>query len=535
MSFSQFRFSQLDPLPKIDNVQLGNTIGQGSFAIVKLASLKNQTFAIKFIHRQMCLRRGLSDDEIAREVLLHRHCSGHPNVIKVLHHGADTNWLFIAMELATGGDLFDKIEPDVGVDEVVSQFYFKQMISAIEFCHKQGVAHRDIKPENILLDSRGNLKLTDFGLAAVFMKKSGAKRLCYTPCGSPPYMAPEVVDRNGYDPAKADIWSLGAVLYVLLAGETPWEEPSMHDPDFRKFAESGGKVLSGAWARFSPPVLSLLRLLMRPNVEERGTIDRAMNHIWVVRDNILAAPDGTCKDPMLLTTKLFENLHIGLSDEAFHQSSQAERYDSMVDQNNYPMSQPVADIAAMMDDGDPVDIMLRQLPATQQAYTERSKPRADLSEMENIIKIVSSDPALLQFSTDKKAAIAKLSMDAFQMNSAERLTRFFSVLDLQDLVEILMTSLTRMGVQCSYNFDEENIPDDMKLGTKGSLQISVVLRDRRKMYLRGCIKVSRVQNLRLKKVEFFKTTGDPLEWRRFFKRTTVLSREAVYVDKSEEP
>jgi serine/threonine-protein kinase Chk1 len=481
---------------------------------VKVATVKQHVFAIKFIHRKISHHHGLSDEAIGKEVLLHRTCSGHPNVISLLHFGTDSNWLFIAMELATGGDLFDKIEPDKGVDEQVAHFFFKQMINAVEYCHQKGVAHRDIKPENILLDKDGNLKLADFGLAAVFKKKDGSRRLCNTPCGSPPYMAPEIA-RGKYDPAQADVWSCGAVLFVMLSGETPWDEPTKTDPLFKDFLEKDGKVFHSPWNKFSPIVLSILRMVMKPDVDKRSTIEKLRAHPWVSKDNPLSTPDGMCKDPLLLTARLLENLHIGLTDEHFIASSN-DQYESM--QNHFTASQPVADIAAMLDDQDS-----QHLPSTQQEFTEYNRAMMDdsLSERESIFKIISKDPAILQFSSNR----SNLSQIEHFRN-VERLTRFFSVLPIETLVPIILSSLNSVGISTSGFHYDDITEDDVK---RHPIQISVVTVDRRKMYLRGSIKISQSPGLKLKIVEFVKTKGDPLEWRRFFKKITIQSREAVYI------
>lgn len=427
------------------------------------------------------------------------------------------------MELATGGDLFDKIEPDVGVDEKIAHFYFRQLVSAIDFLHTLGVAHRDIKPENILLDSRGNLKLADFGLATVFKKSTDKRaRLCHTPCGSPPYMAPELASPDGYNAQIADIWSCGVVLYVLLSGETPWEEPTTRDPFFSHFVANDGKVLTSPWNKFDPMVLSLLRLLLKIDPGQRGSLDQVRKHIWFNQENLYSTPDGLCKDSVLLTTKLLENMHIGLSDEQFAKSSnEADRFDSI--QDHMIASQPVADIAAMINDED--DFKFENIPATQQAYTEHD--RAQLSgtldsERNNIFKIISKDPAILQFSKNK---LAKTQMPQF--NVADRLTRFFSVIPVESLLPIILAALHRIGVSTA-EFEQRNATEHSLKSQ--SVFITVQTIDRRKMPLRGSIKISRVENLKLKTVEFVKTKGDPLEWRRFFKRITILSREAVYIE-----
>lgn len=476
----------------------------------------NQLFAIKYINRAICRKNGQTDDDIGKEVLIHKECSGHPNVISLLFAGSNQTWMYVGLELATGGDLFDKIEPDIGLEEDLAHFYFKQLINAVDFVHSKGVAHRDIKPENILLDERGNLKLADFGLATVFKRKGSGKRNCTTPCGSPPYVAPEIVSPNGYDPELADIWSCGIVLFVIACGQIPWEEPTNRDADFEDFLNKNGRVSSDGWNRMPFELLAFLRFILKTNVDQRPDMNKIRQHVWVNRSNNFSTEDGLVKDTVALTAKLLSNLHIGLTDEEFEEDRSSQvRYDSI--QDHFTTSQPVTDIAAMIDDGD--DDILKGFSATQQVFTEHNRYLLDEkidSERQTIIDIISKDPASLQFSKNKQ-----INLNSLDISIAGRLTRFFSILPIETLLPILTSSLNRVGVSTnSFKIEESRNP----------IHISVHTTDRKKMVLRGQIKVSQVQNLKLKQIEFIKTRGDPLEWRRFFKRITVLSREAVYIE-----
>lgn len=125
----------------------------------------------------------------------------HPHILKFLgveergvtaqERGRYLPGIYMVLELAGGGDLFDKITPDVGVETDLAHFYFTQLMAGLEYIHQQGVAHRDVKPENMLLDNEGNLKIADFGLCAVY-KHKGREREMKGACGSLPYIAPEV-------------------------------------------------------------------------------------------------------------------------------------------------------------------------------------------------------------------------------------------------------------------------------------------------------------------------------------------------------
>lgn len=165
------------------------------YRIRKAVPLEAQTpvFAVKFIHKDYAIRNGrISAKQLAMEVSLHSHVGQHPNIIEWFATGEDTVWRWIAMEFADGGDLFDKIEADKGVSEDIAHLYFLQLISGVSFMHSKGVAHRDLKPENILLSDKGDLKLADFGMATLYQYQGKTKQST-TMCGSPPYIAPEVL------------------------------------------------------------------------------------------------------------------------------------------------------------------------------------------------------------------------------------------------------------------------------------------------------------------------------------------------------
>lgn len=265
--------SQTDPLPANLPFQIiSGTIGRGAYASIKKAVQpgSSRVFAVKLIHKPSLTKHGkASVKQLEFEVSLHKYCSGHQNIITFLGSDHDATWRWIAMEYAEGGDLFDKIEADVGVSEDIAHFYFKQLIAGVSFMHGKGVAHRgkcvvvcyrisvliraDIKPENMLLDRDGNLKIADFGLACLYQHK-GVIRTSNTLCGSPPYVAPEVAD-GPYRGDFVDIWSCGVVLFVLLAGNTPWDEPTKDSYEFYEYVEHNGRVNSELWSELPLEVL----------------------------------------------------------------------------------------------------------------------------------------------------------------------------------------------------------------------------------------------------------------------------------------
>ncbi|KAK0530660.1 Chk1 protein kinase [Tilletia horrida] len=215
--------------------------------------------------------------------------------------------LYIVLELAAGGDLFDKIAPDYGLEEDLAQFYFKQLIGGLEYIHSQGVVHRDIKPENLLLDAEGNIKLADFGLCSVY-KYKGKERQMHGACGSLPYIAPEM---NGkpYRGEPVDVWSAGVVLFALLVGNTPWDEPTKRSPEYEAYL-TGELFKYDPWTRLEPDSLSLLRKMLEPDPSNRLSISQIKQHRWYKRENRFISAANQCTDPSLLAERLLHGLMV---------------------------------------------------------------------------------------------------------------------------------------------------------------------------------------------------------------------------------
>jgi 5'-AMP-activated protein kinase catalytic alpha subunit len=177
------------------------------------------------------------------------------------------------MEFVRGGELFNKVAKG-RLKEEVARKYFQQLISAVGFCHARGVYHRDLKPENLLLDENGNLKVSDFGLSAVSdqIRQDG---LFHTFCGTPAYVAPEVLARKGYDGAKVDLWSCGVVLFVLMAGYLPFHDQNVMAM-YKKIYK--GDFRCPRW--FSPDLAKLLIRLLDTKPETRIAIPDIMENKW---------------------------------------------------------------------------------------------------------------------------------------------------------------------------------------------------------------------------------------------------------------
>ncbi|KAG8088799.1 hypothetical protein GUJ93_ZPchr0011g28442 [Zizania palustris] len=222
--------------------------------------------------KQKVLKAGLPE-QIRREITTMRLVS-HRNIVQLHEVMATRSKIYFVMEYAKGGELFEKIEKGGKLREGAAHMYFEQLISAVDCCHSRGVYHRDLKPENLLLDENENLKVSDFGLSAL----SESKRedgLLHTTCGTPAYVAPEVVSKTGYDGAKSDIWSCGVILFVLAAGYLPFQGANLMEM-YRKIQQ--GDFRCPSW--FSRKLQKLLYKIMDPNPSTRISIHKIKQSTW---------------------------------------------------------------------------------------------------------------------------------------------------------------------------------------------------------------------------------------------------------------
>ncbi|CAH8389332.1 unnamed protein product [Eruca vesicaria subsp. sativa] len=257
----------------MDKYDLGKLLGQGSFAKVYLARNINtcENVAIKVIDKEKIVKSGLAA-HIKREISILRRVR-HPYIVHLHEVMATKTKIYIVMEFVRGGDLFEKVSKG-RLREGVARRYFQQLISSVSFCHSRGVYHRDLKLENLLLDDEGNLKVSDFGLSVVSeqLRQDG---ICQTFCGTPAYLAPEVFTRRGYDAAKADVWSCGVILFVLMAGYLPFDDKNVMVM-YKKIQR--GQFRCPKW--FSPELTRLMGQILDTNPDTRITIQEIMEHRW---------------------------------------------------------------------------------------------------------------------------------------------------------------------------------------------------------------------------------------------------------------
>ncbi|XP_078153231.1 CBL-interacting protein kinase 8-like [Carex rostrata] len=266
---------------KVGKYEVGRTIGEGTFAKVKFAqnTETGESVAMKVLDRATIIKHRMVD-QIKREISIMK-LVRHPHVVRLHEVLASRTKIYIILEFITGGELFDKIMRHGKLSENDSRKYFQQLIDGVDFCHNKGVYHRDLKPENLLLDSQGNLKISDFGLSA--LPDPGVSVL-RTTCGTPNYVAPEVISHKGYNGALADIWSCGVILYVLMAGYLPFDEV-----DLTTLYDKIGRAEYSFPRWFSNGAKSLIRRILDPNPDTRIRIEDIKADEWFLKNYIPAS------------------------------------------------------------------------------------------------------------------------------------------------------------------------------------------------------------------------------------------------------
>lgn len=263
--------SSVDRLVRVGYYELEQTIGKGNFAVVKLAThvVTNTKVAIKIIDKSKLDEDNLK--KIFREIQILMKLR-HPHIIRLYQVMETEKMIYLVTEYASGGEIFDFLVQTERLSELDACKIFHQIVAAVSYCHSRKVVHRDLKAENLLLDANMNIKLADFGFSNNF--ESG-KKLC-TWCGSPPYAAPELFQGVQYDGPKADIWSLGVVLYVLVCGSLPFDGQTLY--------VLKNKVISGKFRIpyfMSADCEQLIRQMLLLDPERRLSIKQIRTHRWM--------------------------------------------------------------------------------------------------------------------------------------------------------------------------------------------------------------------------------------------------------------
>lgn len=263
---------------QVGNWEFANILGEGAYGEVKLAlnNRTHETRAVKIISLNL-----LNDKTaIQKEVLIHKTLN-HENVIKYFQSFQQLDKFYIILEYASGGELFDRIEPDFGMDNDLAHKYFCQLIGGVEYLHSKGIVHRDVKPENLLLNDSDQIKIADFGLATLFQYR-GNERMLTSPCGTAPYVAPEVLSKSEYKAQPTDIWSCGIVLVAMLAGELPWDKPVFECNDFVSWIKNNSYAKT-PWCKIENSALSLMRNILTYDPLTRFTVRQIKASTWFTK------------------------------------------------------------------------------------------------------------------------------------------------------------------------------------------------------------------------------------------------------------
>ena len=267
--------------------ELIKKIGAGSFsAVVLCRHIQTRIYyACKVVSRALLVEQHIFD-RFEQEVRILQSFK-HPNIVHVEQIVFTEENIYLVMEYCAKGELFKHIVNTGPLEESEARRLFRQMTEGLEFVHAHNIAHRDLKPENILLDQDMNAKLADFGLCHA----TSAEQLLLTPCGSPFYAPPEIISNVKYDGKKADIWSLGVVLYTMATGSLPWTETNQTQL-FIQIQEADIIIPP----RLNPALRNLLDAMIQRDPSRRPSCKEILQSEWVTCDEEeVLDPRGSAK------------------------------------------------------------------------------------------------------------------------------------------------------------------------------------------------------------------------------------------------
>uniref|UniRef100_A0A4W5MSS8 non-specific serine/threonine protein kinase n=1 Tax=Hucho hucho TaxID=62062 RepID=A0A4W5MSS8_9TELE len=266
----------------LDKYKVGKVIGDGNFAVVKdcIERSTGKEYALKIIDKAKCSGK---EHLIENEVAVLRRVK-HPNIIQLIDEVDTPTELYLVMELVKGGDLFDAITSSTKYTERDASVMVFNLAGALKYLHSMNIVHRDIKPENLLvceyLDGTKSLKLGDFGLATV------VEGPLHTVCGTPTYVAPEIIAEAGYG-LKVDIWATGVITYILLCGFPPFRsEDNLQEDLFDQILVGRLDFPAPYWDNVTDSAKELIGRMLQVNVEARYTAQDILSHPWVTDDNM---------------------------------------------------------------------------------------------------------------------------------------------------------------------------------------------------------------------------------------------------------
>jgi 5'-AMP-activated protein kinase catalytic alpha subunit len=257
--------------PTIGHYSLSHTIGKGTFGKVKLGmhTLTGEKVAVKILEKAR-IKEAADSERVSREIHILRKVR-HPNIVQLYEIIETSKQIYLVMEYASGGELFDHIVSQTRINEREACRFFQQIVCGVEYTHRLCIAHRDLKPENLLLSYDRQIKVVDFGLSNTYKTGDTLK----TGCGSPCYAAPEMIAGKRYLGMRVDIWSMGVVLYTMICGYLPFEDPNT--------SLLYRKILNCEYSLpkfISPGARDLIKHILISDPDSRYTITQIKAHSW---------------------------------------------------------------------------------------------------------------------------------------------------------------------------------------------------------------------------------------------------------------
>ena len=264
------------PKTDLSFYKFGRIIGKGAFGKVNLGLniLTGRVVAIKSFNKEN-INNEISKEKILYETNLMRKLH-HSSITKILETFETEKYILIIMEYISGGNLQSFVKKRRKLGEKTAKILFKQIIEGIKYIHSQNIVHRDIKLENILIDLNNNIKICDFGVGKLINSNS----LLHEQCGTPVYMAPEIIKGEGYFGFPVDIWSSGIALYIMLSGNIPFNKSKVHDLQYNILNTPLNPIKN-----CSDEANDLLKGLLDKNPFKRLTHDDILNHPWLKLDD----------------------------------------------------------------------------------------------------------------------------------------------------------------------------------------------------------------------------------------------------------
>mmetsp|Transcript_12511 Transcript_12511/g.23232 ORF Transcript_12511/g.23232 Transcript_12511/m.23232 type:complete len:336 (-) Transcript_12511:93-1100(-) len=289
--------------------KVSRTLGTGSFATVKVATPKDDKGEVRAVKIMNLTTMKAEDAEALETEMQILHDLEHPNIVKLFETYRSKKNVYLVMELMTGGEMFDRIVAKEHYEEAMARKDLTQIAQALEYCHKNHIVHRDLKPENLLYADATDdsvVKLADFGLA----KMVSEKPLMKTACGTPGYVAPEILYGQEYD-FKVDVWSFGVISYILLCGFPPFYHPNNAEL-FRQIKRGKYEFPSPYWDNVSKEAKEFIASMLVQNPADRPTMTEVLQNPWLTGDSNSDLSSNLSRLKEFNASRKFKNAVMGI-------------------------------------------------------------------------------------------------------------------------------------------------------------------------------------------------------------------------------